>query len=151
MFFVPGALASAEIDMTIFFRALADLPCEDEAAGVTDADLLAPLAEAFYTPPAPAVLTAWLRRYVQTVRTAGISDRQRLQEMNRVNPRYVLRNYLAQLAIDDAEKGDPSQVLRLLDVLRHPYDDQPGCDEFARRRPEWARNRAGCSMLSCSS
>jgi uncharacterized protein YdiU (UPF0061 family) len=148
---LPAALASAEIDMTIFFRALADLPCEDEAAGVTDADLLAPLAEAFYTPPAPAVLTAWLRRYVQTVRTAGISDRQRLQEMNRVNPRYVLRNYLAQLAIDDAEKGDPSQVLRLLDVLRHPYDDQPGCDEFARRRPEWARNRAGCSMLSCSS
>ena len=154
---LPAALTKAEIDMTIFFRALADLPCQAEAAGeASDADLLAPLGEAFYapegeTPAARAPIIAWLRRYVQAVRTTGISDRQRHDEMNRVNPRYVLRNYLAQLAIDDAEKGDPTQVRRLLDVLRRPYDDQPGCDEFARRRPEWARNRAGCSMLSCSS
>jgi uncharacterized protein YdiU (UPF0061 family) len=155
---LPRALHAAEIDMTIFFRALADLPVSSGPS--SDADLLLPLAEAFYQPAADpmalpaaarATITGWLRRYVEAARASGVSDPARRQAMNAVNPRYVLRNYLAQLAIDEAEKGDPGKVRELLDVLRRPYDDQPGREEFARRRPEWARDRVGCSMLSCSS
>jgi uncharacterized protein YdiU (UPF0061 family) len=71
--------------------------------------------------------------------------------MNSDNPKYVFRNYLAQLAIDGLENGDASVLERLLAALQHPYDEQPGNEELAARRPEWARHRAGCSALSCSS
>jgi uncharacterized protein YdiU (UPF0061 family) len=148
-------LTLVETDMTLFYRRLAELPVEG-AMSLTDEALLSSLEEAYYD---PGVLSAdvraptvgWLRRYVDRVRAAGLSDTRRRQRMNAVNPKYVLRNYLAQLAIDDAEAGDPRRVRELLEVLRRPYDDQPGHEELARKRPEWARNRAGCSMLSCSS
>ena len=67
------------------------------------------------------------------------------------NPKYVLRNYLAQQAIEALERNDATVIERLMDVLRNPYDEQPEHEELANRRPEWARNKAGCSALSCSS
>jgi uncharacterized protein YdiU (UPF0061 family) len=71
--------------------------------------------------------------------------------MNAVNPKYIFRNYLAVLAIEALEKGDASLLERLMHVLSRPYDEQPEHEDLAARRPEWARERAGCSALSCSS
>ena len=78
-------------------------------------------------------------------------DEARVVDMNSVNPKYVLRNYLAQMAIERAEADDFSLVNELLDVLRKPYAEQPEKSEFSKKRPEWARVKPGCSMLSCSS
>jgi len=71
--------------------------------------------------------------------------------MEAVDPLYVPRNYLLQEVIDATERGDRTALPEILDVLRHPYTEQPGRDRFCAKRPEWARVKPGCSMLSCSS
>ena len=152
-------LRLVETDMTIFFRQLATIDAaeaETTAAGVTDRALVEPLTAAYYEPEELGEDTvgrtaAWMRRYRQRLRRDGTADEERRRAMNAVNPKYVLRNYLAQLAIDRAEEGDFSMVNELLELLRHPYEEQPSQEQFAARRPEWARHRVGCSMLSCSS
>ena len=73
------------------------------------------------------------------------------QKMNTVNPKYVLRNYIAQLAIDDADKGDYKLIDELFQMLKKPYDEQSEYQKWFTKRPEWARDKVGCSMLSCSS
>ena len=115
-----------------------------------------PLTEAYYNSAdtqgkAAATMHQWVEDYLHEAKQQDRSDEERRRLMNATNPKYLLRNYLAQLAIDDAEQGDYKQVDTLLEILRHPYDEQPEFQNYAEKRPEWARNRAGCSMLSCSS
>ncbi|MGH8667581.1 MAG: protein adenylyltransferase SelO [Burkholderiales bacterium] len=140
-------LERGEIDMTLFFRGLSDAKLD-----VPSLDGFAP---AFYDDTrrdaVAQPLLDWLRNYVARVRRDGRSAAERQAQMHAANPRYVLRNYLAQEAIDLAEQGDYGRINELLDVMRRPYDDQPGCERFAARRPDWARSKAGCSTLSCSS
>ena len=150
---LDAVLQLTETDMTLFYRALADLSPDlvDDGAAPVDR-----LMHAYYRPDEVAGerrerIDAWLRAYLMRTRQEGRPADERRATMNAANPKYVLRNYLAQLAIDKAEAGDPSLIHELQDVLRRPYTEQSGKDQFAQKRPEWARTRVGCSQLSCSS
>ena len=150
-------LPLVETDMTIFFRNLAKLEPATNDPITNRIDLLAsPFGGAYYRPdqiPPDYVerLNRWLVDYGARVRNEGLSLEARARNMNAVNPKYVLRNYLAQLAIEKAEQGDFGMIHELLDVMRRPYDEQPDKEDYAARRPDWARDKPRCSMLSCSS
>ena len=150
-------LPLAETDMTIFFRRLAMIDVDVKSLRNTSNEtLMAPVMPAYYLPEQltheyRTRMGSWLRDYLIRLVKDNTSHETRRRRMNAVNPKYVLRNYLAQLAIDKAEQGDFSLVNELLEVMRYPYDEQSGKEEFAKKRPEWARHRPGCSMLSCSS
>jgi serine/tyrosine/threonine adenylyltransferase len=138
---------AAEVDMTLWFRALIDID--------PDTPTLALLEDAFYDiakrdAHAPQ-FDDWLQRYAARLRDDPLPADARREKMRLANPKYVLRNYLAQQVIDRAEAGDSAGIGELLEVMRRPYDEQPGNERYAAKRPEWARDRAGCSMLSCSS
>jgi uncharacterized protein YdiU (UPF0061 family) len=143
-------LAAQETDMTLFFRALSRSAALDEApATLPDA-----VQAAFYRPVPEAHAAAgldWLQRWWQRTRQEGRSPAELARAMDAVNPKYVLRNWLAQDAIDAAHAGDPGKVQRLLEVLERPFDEQPQHEDLAQKRPDWARDKPGCSALSCSS
>jgi uncharacterized protein YdiU (UPF0061 family) len=142
-------LQAAETDMTLFYRGLAALNTDAAVA-----DFYAHLEACSYAPlsvETQALAEAWFKAYQARLKRDNRPHAERQQAMDAVNPLYVLRNYLAQQAIDLAEQGDFGDVWELLEVLRHPYTEQAGKQRFAEKRPDWAKQRAGCSMLSCSS
>lgn len=151
-------LQLSETDMTIFHRHLAQIPIlEWEIPEHLDwQSLPTALQAAYYQPDTldPAYfqrLRSWLQQWQTRSQAAPFSAEERVHKMNQVNPLYVMRNYLAQEAIEAATAGDFTGVTQLLDVMRKPYREQPGREHYAQKRPEWARVKPGCSMLSCSS
>lgn len=140
-------MQAAAVDMTLFFRAL----------GSTDAPALEPatFAHVFYDDARRAAhadaLDDWLRRYRRHVAADGLDAASRRAIMQAANPAFIPRNWVLQQAIDRAESGDVAAIGELLDAIRRPYDDLPARAALIGKRPEWARNAPGCSMLSCSS
>ncbi len=142
-------LQNCETDMTLFYRGLADISPHTPAA-----DFLAWFSACCYLNLSVAQrhsAKVWLQRYQQRLRHDPLTLEARKTLMHSVNPLYTPRNYLAQLVIDEAASGDFGMLREWLRVLRHPYTEQPGRERFAAKRPDWAKHRAGCSMLSCSS
>lgn len=145
------SLQLAETDMTIFFRNMADVQKTDsvviafdkiKVAFYNENDLKESVLENWHT---------WLGYYVNRINEEKLTDTERKEQMNTVNPKYVLRNYMAQLCIDDADKGDYSLLNELFELLKKPYDEQHESQKWFAKRPDWARDKVGCSMLSCSS
>tara|TARA_B100000459_G_C8473583_1_gene155430 strand:- start:139 stop:612 length:474 start_codon:yes stop_codon:yes gene_type:complete len=132
-------MQKVETDMTIFFRLLSSISQPE----------INRLKFAFYDQENIPVeeWNRWLNKWWS--RVDGKPDQK---AMIQVNPKYVLRNWMAQLAIDAAENDDYSIAVELYELLKKPYDEQPDSEsDWFQKRPEWARHRVGCSMLSCSS
>ncbi len=151
---LPTCLEGAEADMTLFFRQLSDvapglIPRTSEETALQE--LITATTYATPEKPGHGALLDWLRRHLTRLRREPIGPEAIRERMRRSNPKYVLRNYLAQEAIEGAESGDLSRLETLVKVLRNPYDEQPEHERLAAKRPEWARTRPGCATLSCSS
>ncbi|WP_041069872.1 protein adenylyltransferase SelO family protein [Thiolapillus brandeum] len=124
-------------DYTRCFRALGGFKVEDQGRSCPAAYEFAD-REAFYH---------WGRDYAARLRGEGRGDEARERAMNQVNPKYVLRNYLAQQAIEKAMHRDYSEIDRLLKLLSRPFDEQPENEGYAALPPDWA----GAISVSCSS
>ncbi|QJE02381.1 YdiU family protein [Massilia forsythiae] len=133
------------VDFTLFFRRLGDLRVTALGMDAAAREALdAPLRDLFLDRPA---FDAWAGRYRERLLQENSDDASRRAAMNRVNPKYILRNYLAQVAIEKAQDGDFSEVQRLLAVLERPFDDQRENDAYAALPPDWAAQLE----VSCSS
>jgi serine/tyrosine/threonine adenylyltransferase len=148
---LENTLQLIETDMTLFFRNLSLVLKNDSAENA-----LEKIKDAFYnleefSDEVKSQWNQWFTTYLNRLNTENLIDDERKLKMNLVNPKYVLRNYMAQLAIDKADEGDFSLVEELYNLLKNPYDEQPEHEKYFAKRPDWARHKVGCSMLSCSS
>ena len=144
-------LSLTETDMTIFFRNLSTISPMDQPK-----EALAKLNDAFYDSDIFKNTyydqwQDWIAEYIKRIARETISDEHRKEIMNAINPKYVLRNYMAQLAIDAAKNGNYDIIEELYQVLKYPYAENPQYEKWFAKRPDWARHKIGCSMLSCSS
>lgn len=143
-------LEASQLDMTIFFRLISrneTLSFESFWAVIEESTYLDERALL----KQKVQWERWFERYSTFLTTEKMPVEQRSAKMKLVNPKYVLRNYMAQLAIDEAEKGNNNLVDELYELLLKPYDERPEMEKWFAKRPDWAMNKVGCSMLSCSS
>lgn len=149
--YLESNLQIIETDMTIFFRNLNQIQKTDSATTA-----FKKIEDSFYKPEEltdtiSETWLEWFKQYLARLHKENFSDEERVIKMNRINPKYVLRNYMAQLSIEAADKEDYSVVDELYTLLQKPYDEQPESEKWFAKRPDWARTKVGCSMLSCSS
>jgi uncharacterized protein YdiU (UPF0061 family) len=144
-------LTISEVDMTIFYRNLSNVEKLDSTEKAFNK-----IKCSFYQldkiiSDLKTRWLSWFALYLEKIKAEIVSDDDRKQVMNKINPKYVLRNYMAQLAIEAAEKQDYLLINELYTLLKNPYEEQPVNEKWFAKRPDWARNKIGCSMLSCSS
>ncbi|MFD1009447.1 MULTISPECIES: protein adenylyltransferase SelO [Oceanisphaera] len=129
-------MAAQKVDYTCWFRRLAELA----PSGAVPTNLQALLSDA-------TAWSEWFVRYQTRLAQEGKTQAEKEQQMNAINPKYILRNHLAQQAIEQAEQGDMSEADTLLMLLARPFDEQPEFNAYAMPAPDWAETLS----ISCSS
>jgi len=132
-----GLLQGSHADHTIVFRELSAFSSGEHATNDT-------VREHFLNRER---FDEWAARYRDRLRSERSRDDDRRDRMNRANPKYVLRNYLAQTAIENAQHKDFTEIARLFTLLQNPFNDQPGMEAYALPPPNWGKHLA----VSCSS
>lgn len=139
-------MTATRVDMTLFFQLLIDLPLQV----ASNEAIIGHFQESFYeTPPDDAIFGDFIRKYIARIRRNKISRETSIATMRRSSPRFILRNYLLHQAIEELEAGNPALFEKLQQAMKEPYSNK--FDAFFAKRPGWAAQKAGCSMLSCSS
>jgi len=129
---------SNHVDYTNFFRSLGNYQQDDPAANSEIRDQFLDRGGFDW----------WSERYRARLKTEQSVDKERKTRMDRCNPKYILRNYLAQVAIQRAtEQQDYSEIDRLLELLARPFDEQPEMNDYASLPPDWGKH----IVVSCSS
>lgn len=143
-----SALDELQPDMTIFYRLLMELTYEQ----LDSETILAHFSPAFYRYPKNAGATTfinWIQQYHIRRNQNKLPKEHSYNRMAAVNPYFIPRNYLLHQAIEDLEAGDNTLFKKIEAAIANPYT--PSATVFLKKRPDWATNKAGCSMLSCSS
>jgi uncharacterized protein YdiU (UPF0061 family) len=135
-------------DMTIFYQLLIDLPLNMD----NKHDVVDHFKGSFYKELSQMevdTLYNLTKVYVERIGSNTITREESVMRMRKTNPRIILRNYMLHQAIEDLEKGNDGLFVKLQEAMKEPYSKK--FDEFFAKRPSWATQKAGCSMLSCSS
>ncbi len=131
-------LQAGHVDYTRFFRLLADFDSEEGAETPALRQECGHLHQ----------FDAWATQYGERLRVEDSVDAERAERMRRVNPAYVLRNYLAERAIRMArDERDYTEIARLHELLRDPFVERPGMEDYFAAPPDWGREL----VVSCSS
>lgn len=143
-------------DYTIFHRLLADVKPQEVLNADSSAEQnIAPLAHAFYKEPdekTAAVISGWLQAWATRVQQDSLDDQARVAQMKQLNPKYILRNWMAYQAIEATADRDYDQIAEIAELLQNPYDEQPEMEaKYFVRRPGWANETPDAYQLSCSS
>lgn len=142
------ALSTIQPDMTIFYRLLAEV-----SSHMSEEAILEHFKESFYHEPDASEkkdFKSLIDQYLERIEMNKITRVMSIEIMNRTNPRIILRNYLLHQAIEELEKGENRLFRKLQEAMTNPYAAE-GFGELVAKRPDWAAEKAGCSMLSCSS
>jgi uncharacterized protein YdiU (UPF0061 family) len=145
---VEKTLSSIKPDMTIFYQLLMDLPLE----WGNEEQIIEHFQVSFYKIPDSSQkqdFSNLIRTYAQRIKLNSCTREESMKKMQENNPRFILRNYLLHQAIEELENGEQQLFLKLLEAIKEPYSSKG--DEFLVKKPDWANQKAGCSMLSCSS
>lgn len=148
---LTNLMTDSELDMTLFYRELSSVPNDTFDQFWEIIKLSTYLVDDDSIDKQRVNWKKWYLDFSDRVAFEGVSKEKRMEKMKAINPKYVLRNYMAQLAINEAEEGEYGLIDELYQLLLHPYDEQVESEKWYAKRPDWAKYKVGCSMLSCSS